>query len=197
LRKPQRRARRADSGRRPGKQPGTPGAYLSMAGHADEVVVHAPERCAGCGADLTDAQVTATWARQVFDLPQLRLVVTEHRAERRRCACGQVTAGVFPKRVRAPAQYGSGVRALVAYLCVYQHLPVDRAAGLLADVLGAPVAAGTLAGIPAEGPPAWASSRRPSGDQLAGAPVAHFDETGARVAGRLQWVHSASTPELT
>jgi hypothetical protein len=43
------------------------------------------------------------------------------------------------------------VRALVCYLCVHQHLPVDRAAQLLADVLCASVATGTLAAAVAEG----------------------------------------------
>jgi transposase len=89
------------------------------------------------------------------------------------------------------------VRALVCYLCVHQHLPVDRAAQLLADVLGASVATGTLAAVLAEGAAGLDGFLATVGDQLAAAPVAHFDETGARVAGRLHWVHSASTGLLT
>ncbi|MGE5765333.1 MAG: IS66 family transposase zinc-finger binding domain-containing protein [Mycobacterium leprae] len=52
----------------------------------DEVVVHAPAACAGCGDRLAAAAVTSVESRQVFDLPPVRLTVTEHRLEHRCCA---------------------------------------------------------------------------------------------------------------
>jgi transposase len=200
LGKPARAARRADGraeDRRPGKQPGAPGAHLAQVEEPDEVAWHAPDRCGGCGAALTPANAVGVEARQVFDLPPLGLRVTEHRAERRRCACGATTQAGFPVHARAAACYGPGVRALVCYLCVHQHLPVDRAAQLLADVLGASVATGTLAAVVAEGAGGLDGFAQVVRAGLAGAPVAHFDETGARVAGRLHWVHSASTSLLS
>jgi transposase len=184
-------------GRRPGKQPGAPGAHLAQVAEPDEVAWHTPDRCGGCGATLTDAPVVGVEARQVFDLPPLRLLATEHRAQRRRCGCGTTTAAAFPHHVRAAACYGPGVRALVCYLCVHQHLPVDRAGQLLADVLGAPVATGTLAAVLTEGAAGLDGFVEVVRAGLAAAPVAHFDETGARVAGWLHWVHSASTSLLT
>jgi transposase/uncharacterized coiled-coil protein SlyX len=184
-------------GRRPGKQPGAPGAHLAQVAQPDEVSWHAPERCGACEADLAGAPVVAVEARQVFDLPPLRLGVAEHRAQRRRCACGTITAAGFPDHVRAAACYGPGVRALVCYLCVHQHLPIERAAQLLADVLGASVATGTLAAVVAEGASGLDRFVETVRAGLAAAPVAHFDETGARVAGRLHWVHSASTASLS
>ena len=197
LRKPARPTGGERGARRPGKQPGAPGAHLARVADPDQVVVYLPERCAGCGSDLADAASARVDARQVFDLPELGLRVTEHRVERRRCTCGVETAGRFPDGVRSPAQYGPGLRALACYLCVYQHLPVERAARLLGDVLGASVAAGTLAGVVAQGAAGLGEFATVVGDQLADAAVAHFDETGARVAGRLHWVHSAFTPQLT
>jgi transposase len=188
---------RRGGGRAPGKQPGAPGAHLAQVADPDEVVVHRPVACEGCGGDLTLAPVMGVEARQVFDLPEVRLWVCEHRAERRRCACGQVTAGVFPSQARAAACYGPGVRGLGAYLAVGHHLPVERAAQVLGDALGASVSAGTLAGLPAEAAAGLGGFVDRVREQLAGAEVAHFDETGARVAGRLHWVHSASTPLLS
>jgi transposase len=201
LRKPTRTTRRggeqAEGRRAPGKQPGAPGAHLAQVAQPDEMVRHVPDRCDGCGAELADAVVEAVEARQVFDLPPLRLSVSEHRAERCRCGCGATTQAVFPVEARAAACYGPGVRALCCYLLAHQHLPVDRAAQLLADVLGAPVSTGTLAGLMAEGAAGLDGFVECVRDRLAAAPVAHFDETGARVAGRLHWVHSASTPSLS
>ena len=133
----------------------------------------------------------------MHDLPQLGLLVTEHRAERRRCVCGTVTAAAFPDGVRAPACYGPGVRAAVCYLHGQQHLPVERTAQALADLVGAEVAAGTVAAILGECADGLDGFIEAVRWQLAAAPVAHFDETGARVAGRLHWLHSACTDRLS
>ena len=188
---------RRGGGRAPGKQAGAPGAYLAQVPEPDQVVVHRPERCGGCGGDLTLAPVVGVEARQVFDLPQVRLWVCEHRAERRACACGQVTAGVFPGLARAAACYGPGVRGLATYLLVGHHLPVERAAQVLEDGLGVGCSAGMLGGLPAEAARGLGGFVERVCDLLRRAEVAHFDETGARVAGRLHWVHSASTPLLS
>jgi transposase len=196
--RPQRRGGERGEGRRqPGKQPGAPGAHLAQVAQPDQVLRHVPDRCGGCGAELAGAVVVGVEARQVFDLPPLRLAVAEHQAERRRCACGTTTQAVFPAEARAAACYGPGVRALCCYLLVHQHLPVDRAAQLLADLLGAPLSTGTLAAVLAEGAAGLSGFLQVAREQVAAAPVAHFDETGARVAGRLHWVHSASTSLLS
>jgi hypothetical protein len=143
------------------------------------------------------APVVGVEARQVFDLPEVRLWVCEHRAERRACGCGQVTAGVFPSQARAAACYGPGVRGLASYLLVGHHLPVERAAQVLDDGLGVGCSAGMLGGLVAQAAGGLGGFVERVREQLAGAEVAHFDETGARVAGRLHWVHSASTPLLS
>jgi transposase len=197
LGKPPAPRRRQRGGRAVGKQPGAPGAHLAQVSDPDEVVVHRPVVCGGCGGDLTLAPVTGVEARQVFDLPEVRLWVCEHRAERRACACGQVTAGVFPSQARAAACYGAAVRGLAGYLMGGHHLPVERAAQVLGDALGASVSAGMLAGLAAEAAGGLGGFVERVRERLVGAEVAHFDETGARVAGRLHWVHSASTELLS
>ena len=191
------RAERRAAAKKQGKQPGAPGKHLAQRSDPDLVVIHAPESCSSCGSDLDGAAVVDTESRQVFDLPEIHLHVTEHIAQRRRCGCGTTTKATFPTAATAPACYGPGVRALAAYLAVHQHLPFDRMAQLFCDVLGAPVSVGSLAQMVTEAADATGPFTDQVRELLIQAPAVHFDETGGRVVGSLHWVHSASTSLLT
>jgi hypothetical protein len=83
------------------------------------------------------------------------------------------------------------------YLCVFQHLPYDRAGQALRDIAGACVSTGSLSDWVAQAAAGLTDFDERPRELLAAAEVAHFDETGARIAGRLGWVHSASTDKLT
>jgi transposase len=194
-----RRSRRRRSGRKPGGQRGSEGHHLAQVAAPDQVVSHEPERCEDCGEGLAGAELVGLERRQVFDLPaEVRLVVCEHQRRRRRCrCCGRISGGVFPDGVAAPAQYGPRLRAYVLYLAVYQHLPYERIARLLADCYGASLSTGTLHAIVIEGAAGLEPFLAEVRDQLARSPVVHFDETGARTAGRLHWVHTAGNETLT
>jgi transposase len=194
---PSRAERRAAAKRKPGKQPGTEGKHLAQVSEPDEVVTHVPGSCDSCGAGLADAPVVDVERRQVFDLPEIACVVTEHRAERRRCACGHKTKAGFPVAASAPAVYGPGVRALAAYLAVHQHLPLERTAQLFCDLLGQEVSVGALSKILTEAADATTEFTEHTRVLLREADTVHFDETGARVNGRLAWVHGASNAWLT
>ncbi len=191
------RAERRAAAKKQGKQPGAPGKHLAQVTDPDHVVRHTPTACTSCGSGMEDAEVVDAEARQVFELPEIRLVVTEHVAERRRCRCGSTTKATFPREAIAPACYGPSVRALAAYLAVHQHLPMDRMAQLFSDVLGAPVSVGALANMVTEAADATGPFLEATRRLLRDAPVVHFDETGGRATGRLHWVHSASTGRLT
>jgi transposase len=191
------RAERRAAARKQGKQPGTPGKHLAQVVDPDRVVNHAPPSCTSCGSGLDDAEVVDTERRQVFDLPEIRLVVTEHIVERRRCRCGCTTKAEFPRTATAPACYGPGIRALAAYLAVHQDLPMDRMAQLFSDVLSAPVSVGALSQMVTEAADATQPFLDATRLLLREVPVVHFDETGGRAVGRLHWVHSASTRLLT
>ncbi|MFD9960837.1 IS66 family transposase [Amycolatopsis sp. NPDC058986] len=196
--KPAPKSLRGKTGRRQGKQPGAPGANLSVVENPDTIVNHVPSSCAGCGCRLRQAGDAGIVRRQVVDLPPVRPSVTEHRLRRLRCrGCGHVTTAAGPAEATAAVCYGPNVTALAVYLLTYQHIPVVRTAQLLADVLGLPVSTGWVGGVLA---PVASRLDEFAGcvvRQLRAAPVAHFDETGIRVEGKRWWLHTACTSTLT
>jgi transposase len=135
--------------------------------------------------------------RQVFDLPRIRVRVVEHQVVARQCACGTVTCGAAPDGVDAPVQYGPRIAAIVVYLYVGQFLSRKRAAQALAELFDLPISAGTVTSMTrraADGLDGFLALVR---ERITDSEVVHFDETGFRVEGRLQWVHSASTKKYS
>jgi transposase len=198
LAKPPPRSLRKSSGRAPGKQPGSPGVTLRQADNPDEVFEHRPARCSGCHADLATAPVTSVARRQVFDIAPIRVRVIEHRLMACQCdGCGRVTSAPAVGGVAGPVQYGPGIAAVVVYLAVRQHVPTQRIAELCAQVLGISVSTGWITARLRGAAAALTGFAEHLTAGLRDARVAHFDESGARVAGRLRWVHSASTATLT
>ena len=195
--KPNPKSLREKSGRKPGGQQGHMGTTLRQVSQPDAVEVHSPERCA-CGCCLDDAPVDHVECRQVFELPEKLLRVTEHRMVAKKCPqCGRVIRAVAPPGTSSPVQYGRRFRALLVYLRDYQLLPYKRLTEVCGDLLGAGVCQRTVetAGMQLYG--ALAPFEEAVRAQLLDEPVLHADETGMRVDGKLHWIHSLSAAELT
>ncbi len=188
---------RAERKKRAGGQKGHQGTTLRMVATPDAVRVHKVDTCS-CGRSLRREPVVEYERRQVFDIPEIQMQVTEHRAEHKKCRdCGQISAGEFPQGVRQQVQYGSRLQAYAVYLRNYGLMPYQRAAELFEDLFSISLSPATLVNING------ACGRRLAGVSEAiraaiiKAPVICCDETGMSINGKLNWLHVASTESLT
>jgi transposase len=191
---PRTRSLRQRSGKKSGGQAGHSGVTRTLIDAPDVIVAHVPTVCAGCGAALQAAPEVGRERRQVIEIPRPRPEVTEHQAAQLSClVCQTVTAGAFPAEVSQPVQYGPRTKAAAVYLQTYQLLPYERTVEALEDLFGVRPSEGTLASAQATAYIQLAPVEQAIRDAVRRADVAHVDETGIRVAGRLEWVHVMST----
>ena len=189
---------RENTGRKSGGQQGHPGKTLSFVEEPDTVVLHATAHCTGCGRSLAEVAGEEGERRQVLDLPPLALVATEHRALHKSCPhCGKANVANFPKEVPCGVSYGVNLKAFALYCQNFQLLPSARIAEMFSDLLGATFSEGTLFRWRREASSRLEEFLASVRSALLASPVAHFDETGARVCGKLNWLHSASNEEFT
>jgi transposase len=189
---------RPPTGKKPGGQPGHPGRTLRMAELPDQIVAHGPECCTACGHALDAVAGRCAERRQVWELPPITLVVTEHQVEERCCpCCGMSNRGAFPPAVAQPVQYGARLDGFLTYLLVYQLIPHDRITELIADLLGRTLSVGTVRNAVQRCQAGLAETVERIRAGVLQAPCANFDETGVRIEGKLHWWHVASTADLT
>jgi len=198
LKKPAPKSRREKGQRKTGGQMGHEGETLEMVALPDAVVCHSLTTCHHCQQDLSEVAMVGQVKRQVFDLPPVQLQVTEHRAEVKACpGCGQRQRATFPAGVTAATQYGPRLLAQAVYLHSYHLLPLGRIQEWFQDLLGQAPSEATIQRAVQQ----MSAAVSPALDAIyAGvtqATVVHADETGVRIAGRLGWLHTVSTTDLT
>ena len=190
---------RGKSGKASGGQFGHKGDTLRTVAEPDHIARHEAFHCVHCRAQLSSWMQAHVERRQVFDMPLPRVEVTEHQACVYVCGgCRGVTKASFPDGVIGHVQYGPRLRAAAVYLNAQQLVPEDRVSDIMKDLFGASLLC--PASIVAWGEKKACDLKGLAEDiaaLVAQAPVRNLDETGFRIAGLTQWLHTASTPCLT
>jgi transposase len=189
---------RTSSGKKPGGQAGHQGESLSFSPAPDAVVIHRAQRCSCCDKSLPDETPGNYERRQVFDIPPIKMQVTEHRAVISQCPrCGTRNKGLFPDSVSQPVQYGVQVRQLAVYLTQYQLLPYERVREFFEDLLGHRISGSFLVNNNrrcADGLQSFMGDLKVELQQQA---VLHVDETGYYYMGQRNWLHTVSTDKYS
>jgi len=198
--RPKRKSLREKTGRKAGGQKGRTGNTLKMVETPDNKEKHIPSFCNCCGNDLSSMPYEFVGKRQVFDIPEIKIKVTEHQVFKRVCSCGHETTCDFPSEANAPVSYGHNVESLIGYFHSRQYLPFMRMKELLNVVFNLPISEGgihyLLDKLVRKARPAYDIIKQRlllSGSNL---PVGS-DETGVKVGGDKHWAWTWQNEKTT
>ena len=200
--KPAPRSQRQKTGKKPGGQKGHKGSNMSIPHAPDEIRQHYPEKCHTCphlSKCLENGAVFQCAEKRYSVDAVITTKVTEHQSIKVDvCPCGETPgAGAFPKDVKAYVQYGSSVSVLVGLLNTYGSMSAMRIHTLIGSLLGCKLSTGTVVSMVSKCAKKVGSTMKKIRALIESGDVGHFDETGARLGGKLYWVHSSSTSEYT
>jgi transposase len=192
------RSLREKSDRPVGGQIGHEGHTLERVSNPDHTELHQVHECSLCGKSLDEVQPIDLERRQVFDLPPMKIEVTEHQSEKKICPrCGCLNQASFPVGVDQAAQYGNRLKSTAVYLNQYQFIPYDRLSGLFDDLFNHKPSQATLVEANRLCYEMVEPAEKAIKAELIKSKVVHFDESGMRIEGLRQWIHVACTSSLT
>lgn len=184
-------------GGKSGGQNGHSGKTLKIVADPDNRIVHHATSCPCCSKIFSESDIEGTiQKRQVFDIPEPRLEVTEHQLGIITC-CGRQHIGTFPDGVNAPVQYGARIKALSVLLNTDYKMPFDKIEQLFTDIYDCRFNESTAISANNACFEALEPIEAVIKTEILKSKVAHFDETGMRVEGKLHWFHTACTVLFT
>ena len=138
-------SQRKKSGKKPGGQPGHKGTTLVPVLLPDEIILHPVTNCI-CGQDLSLQMAEKIESNQIFDLPPIKIKVTEHRREVKTCRCchTKITAPLPAGANGSVVQYGANIRALSMFLMHRHLIPSRRVREIVCEIVGHKLSIGTL-----------------------------------------------------
>ena len=179
---------REKSGKPSGGQKGHPGFTRELVDNPDKIIHHVPETCECCGKSLRDIEGSLKGRRQVIDIPPIKSEVTEHQQLEKICSCGHKNAGKFPESIRAPVQFGPIIQALILYFSVRHHIPYNRIAEIMEEILGEKISERTIENILEIAKENAEPTYELIKEYLKASPWVGSDETGIRVDGINFWL---------
>ena len=197
LAKPAPKSLREKSGKKRGGQKGREGKGLKIEREPDKVIVVKPSICPECGSDLSEMPHFHSSIKYVYDV-RIEVELIKYEIEEAICLnCGAVVVGKPPEECSGTINYGNTIRALVTIMTNYAYVSIDKTHKILHDLIGLPISVGTVKNIMRQFAARTETSIETIKAKLLESPVLHVDETGERVAGQTQWVHSASNANYT
>jgi transposase len=185
-------------GRKPGGQLGHQGKTLKLVENPDKIIKHEVHTCAECGKELSLVKAENIEKHQIFELPVIKLEVIEHQVEKKLCPnCGSINKSAFPYEATNIVQYGSNLQSHIVYLNNYQLIPIKRCTEFVEDVFGNSISGGSVERSNKVCFEHLEEHDEKVKTQLLEEELVHFDETGMYVDKKREWLHVASTDNLT
>lgn len=180
-----------------GGQYGHEGRTLRQVDNPEKTISCKPGNCI-CGHIFSPGEMMLSEKRQVFDLPKPRLEITEYQIHKAICPiCGLENKGIVPEGINAPVQYGNGVKSYAVLLNVHFKLPFKKIQLLFGDLFGFPINESTVFSATQQCYKELTETEKIIKSKVLEQNVVHADETGLRVAGKLHWLHTATTLPYT
>ena len=189
---------RISSGKKSGGQKGHEGMTLQMTANPDKIIEYRPSVCIHCGETLAIEVSKLESRKQEIIIPPIVPKYIEHQSYSCTCTnCGKTTISETPKHLRANIQYGSDIKALVAYLSVRQYMPYQRITEFMNDVLNLPISEGTIDNfikyMAKKSEPIYEIIRQ----KVESSNVVGGDETGIKINKKKGWLWAFQTNMFT